>query len=190
MQKKKISISRSRCFDGFANIREMYWNYSHRVHIPTERWPYIPKKLDKSSDEMALTFKEYEALTKLFFHYMFQMLLSGASYRSVSGLGEFRLVRKKVLPIKTTKKIQAKMLAEGKTIAEVNDFIAENPGVGNVDKRKVDLSGNKFRLKWETRGWNIRFAEMWNLRMTKKAWGFIFEYYKENPSDIYKIEEI
>lgn len=167
---------RSNVYEGSANLREFYWNYPYKVHVFKERWPYVPKSMDMSGHPFALTYKEYHSMAVLYFYLMLRMLMNGMTHRFTAGLGEFKLVRQKVM--KTQR------------MRQYSSFMSASKESRKARVKGVSISGYKFRLKWDKRGWNLDYGDMWSVRISKKLWKQMSALYRKNPSDIFKIEEI
>lgn len=189
---KKMFIQRANSWNGKADKKHFFFNYPNKKVTNLENFrPYIPMS-QRTDNEYSVDLNQYNDIIEAYFEVAVEEMMEGKPFRFSSDIGELRLVRYKARKSgRAMPKLHADLKKQGLTTQrQIDEAIKKDPSL--IDKYSYynnHLQGYKFNLAWFRKGWNIHFANYWNMRMHRKLWMKVWNALKEDPSMIYKFSD-
>jgi len=151
-------------------LKDMYLQYPYKnrdITSNTVPQPYFPKDQIVCDHKYSLTYKEWKNILGIFFKHVMNALAQGFEYKFPYEQGRIGLRKVKGGGVdfqKTTK--------------------------GNVKKFKnLHLRGWRFLIKWYRYKNKLQYKWVWRIRLTKHAWSYINEIFKNSPREINNLSD-
>ena len=175
--------------DDKMTLLHFYKDYPYKKRKCATCLPYVT--IDENSNhEYAITYTEWKKIILSYFKHTVLFLLNGYTYYFHSGMGELKLIKKKINKkkvdigrtilhfMKRSSKTRAEAIEELKTTKERLYYF--NP----------ELDGYKWKAAWFRKGFNVKYLNLWGFMLQRQsAYKFINNYLKTNKQALFKIVE-
>ena len=170
-------------------LLHFYKEYPYKKRKCATCLPYVSIE-DDSKHDYSLTYTEWKKIILSYFKHILLYLLNGYTYYFHSGMGEIRILRKKIIKKKVDigRTILHFMKRNSKTREEA---IEELKGTKErLYYFNPELNGYKWRVVWFRKGYNVKYLNLWGFMLQRQsAYKFVNEYLKKNPDTLFKLSE-